>query len=94
MARSASRSSLEGTVRSLFEHAATLRPNGSNLPPIVLENRQRRAFDRVVAALESRGIEQIPADLSAEIEQLLTRWARESFDDGLVPHVQSGEGRR
>jgi predicted NACHT family NTPase len=85
MARSASKLSLKETVQSLVDDAATLCPDGSNLPPIVLENRQRRAFDRVVAALESRGTEQIPAELSAEVEQLLARWAREWFDDGFRP---------
>jgi NACHT domain len=53
-----------------------------HLPAAVLENRRRRAQTRIRDALASRGSGTVPPELRREVQQLVRRWARQSFADG------------
>ncbi|MCP4658274.1 MAG: NACHT domain-containing protein [bacterium] len=55
-----------------------------SVPPVVLRNRRQRARRRLAEALASRGVAEVPDELSAEVERLTARWAARGFDDGFA----------
>jgi hypothetical protein len=78
------RQDLEAAVVSpLFE---SLRPAATvadaSVPEVVLEHRRRRARERLLDALVSRGSAKVPPDLQAEVKGLVRRWAAAGFHDG------------
>src|SRR5260370_19450693 len=72
----------KAVVAPLFERFEPAKPGADSVPPIVAEHRRRRARDRIVDALASRGTAKVPAELRLELEALIRRWAASGFDDG------------
>jgi hypothetical protein len=79
------RSTLERrVVVPLFERVQAEYPPDRSLPEVVVTNRRRRAQERLVEALVSRGTAKIPAELERRVESLVRDWAVRSFDDGFA----------
>jgi len=79
------RSTLEKrVVVPLFERVQGEYPPDQSLPEVVVTNRRRRAQERLVEALASRGSAKIPAELERRVESLVRDWAVRSFDDGFA----------
>ena len=72
-------------VDPLFE---SIRLNGHgdrSLPNIVLDNRKRRAHERVLQALLSRGTASIPAEMQTRVQSMVENWSNQAFDDAFQP---------
>src|SRR6185295_5875598 len=72
----------EKVVSPLF---VDLRPAASadaSVPEVVLQHRRRRARERILDALTSRGSANMPPLLQKEVKALLRKWAAVSFHDG------------
>jgi hypothetical protein len=77
------RQELEATVVGpLFEDLRPTAVADASVPEIVLEHRRRRARERLLDALASRGSAKVSPDLQAEIKGLVRRWAAAGFHDG------------
>lgn len=64
---------------------ADLRPKGTadaSVPEVVLQHRRRRARERLLDALISRGSAKVPPKLKGEVEVLVRKWAAAGFHDG------------
>jgi len=57
-------------------------PAGTSAPPVVLENRRKRAQSRIVEALVSRGSATLTDAIRAELKSLVSLWSSVLFDDG------------
>ncbi len=57
----------------------------ASVPAVVVGHRKRRAQERLLDALVSRGSATVPKELSREIEKLVAQWAKVSFADGFEP---------
>jgi hypothetical protein len=67
---------------------SSIHPNGRldpSLPEIVFENRRNRAHLRILDALTSRGVPDVPHELRTQLESLLETWRRQSFSDAFQP---------
>ena len=71
----------EAIVDPLFKKLKPATPADGSLPEIVLRHRVRRAHDRILDALVSRGSIDIPADLRKELQDLVRKWVATSFQD-------------
>lgn len=60
-------------------------PADASVPEVVVEHRIRRARERLLDALVSRGSATVPKELGREVERLVGRWAAASFVDGFEP---------
>ncbi len=60
-------------------------PTSSQIPAVVLQNRRKRAQERVLEALVSRGSAVVPPDLIQATNHLVMSWAGVLFDDGYAP---------
>lgn len=63
---------------------ANLRPKSTadaSVPEVVLQHRRRRARERLLDALISRGSAKVPLKLKGEVEGLVRRWAATGFHD-------------
>ncbi len=69
-------------VESVFQKFGGDLPASDSIPDAVLTNRRRRAIGRIQDALESRGTDVVLPEMEGEIQQLVRRWARQSFADG------------
>ncbi|MBI3681587.1 MAG: NACHT domain-containing protein [Acidobacteria bacterium] len=56
----------------------------ASLPPVILANRRTRAMQRILEALVSRGSAKAPPKLIEEVNDLVRRWAAESFADSFA----------
>jgi hypothetical protein len=72
----------ESVVRPLFAGLKPASPADGSVPEIVLRHRRRRAQDRILDALVSRGSANVPPELRKEVTALLRQWAAASFSDG------------
>lgn len=75
-------SRLAETVGPLLSAAEPLIPADGSVPQIVLAHRQRRARERLLDALVSRGSASVPAPLLRELRTLVQSWAGAAFSDG------------
>jgi hypothetical protein len=72
-------------VRPIFD---SVHPNGhrdQSLPEVVFDNRQSRAYSRVLDALISRGAPTVPKDLRTRLESMIEAWSNQAFDDAFQP---------
>ncbi|HEY9420665.1 MAG TPA: hypothetical protein VIW92_04560, partial [Thermoanaerobaculia bacterium] len=68
-------------VAPLFRMVPAQVSRDASVPEIVLQHRRRRAYQRVLDALISRGSSRVSEDLRREIEKLLRNWSSEVFTD-------------
>src|SRR6266545_881813 len=72
-------------VQSMIRRASRDFTVDESLPAIVVENRLRRAQDRLREALVSRGSPKISPELQGRLESIVKDWAARSFEDAFRP---------
>jgi hypothetical protein len=75
----------EQFVATLFRRQAKKFTPDQSLPEVVVRNRQKRAEERLRGALSSRGSAKIPSDLREKLGELVSDWAKHSFQDAFRP---------
>ena len=70
----------DSVIEPLFAKAPKVKPDGS-VPEVVFHHRSRRARERLLDALVSRGSSTVPPELWKQVEALLRRWSAASFAD-------------
>ena len=69
-------------VKPLFDDLNGQEGFDRSVPEVVIENRRRRAQERIADALASRGSSKIPTELARRLDKLIRAWAKRSFEDG------------
>jgi len=72
-------------VQPIFGRVKTVSSLSQVLPEVVLHNRQKRAHERILDALTSRGFSKITPELRSNLESMVDAWNAQAFDDAFRP---------